>query len=67
MKIYLKKEDMPKNCGECPCCYYFDKDAHGKGKHEVCCTMLTFWDNLVGNPNPFKRGKCYCPVIEELK
>ena len=60
MKIYFKKEDMPKNCGECPCCYYYEKDAHGKGKHEICCTVYDFFENLIGTPN-FKK----CNVIEE--
>ena len=64
MVIYLKKEDMPKNCGEGPCCYYFEKDAHGKGKHEVCCTRGGTWENLIGNPN-FKKCK-FIKCVEEL-
>ncbi len=26
-----------KSCKDCPFCMYFDKDVHGKGKHEIAC------------------------------
>lgn len=43
MKIFV--DELPKSCEECPFCEYFEKDAHGKGKHEVAC----YFNGSLGN------------------
>ena len=43
MKVYV--DELPKSCEKCPFCEYFDKDAHGKGKHEVAC----YFNGSLGN------------------
>jgi len=49
-KITILIDRMPKSCNECPFCEWFDKDAHGKGKHEVaCCLMGTCGNILYGD------------------
>ena len=43
MKVYV--DELPKSCEKCGFCEYFDKDAHGKGKHEVAC----YFNGSLGN------------------
>ena len=43
MKVYV--DELPKRCDKCPFCEYFEKDAHGKGKHEVAC----YFNGSLGN------------------
>lgn len=38
---------MPKSCNECPFCEWFDKDTHGKGKHEVACYLMGTCGNIL--------------------
>ena len=45
MKIYV--DEMPKSCENCPFCEYFDKDAHGKGRHEVACFLAGTCENIL--------------------
>jgi D-serine deaminase-like pyridoxal phosphate-dependent protein len=48
MKVYV--DELPKSCEKCDFCEYFDKDAHGKGKHEVACYFNgSFGNILYGN------------------
>jgi len=65
MKIFVKDKDIPiKDCENCPLCEYFDRDAHGKGKHEVACLYEgTFNNILYGNQfNPKN-----CGIIKSLE
>ena len=43
MKVYV--DELPNSCQKCPFCEYFEKDAHGKGKHEVAC----YFNGSLGN------------------
>jgi len=45
MKIYV--DEMPVSCEKCPLCIYFDRDAHGKGKHEVACSCGGTVNNIL--------------------
>ena len=40
-------DKMPKSCEECPFCEYFEKDVHGKGKHEVACYLMGTCGNIL--------------------
>ncbi len=57
MKVYV--DELPKSCEECPFCEYFEKDAHGKGKHEVACYFNGSLGNILyGNQTSPKT----CPI-----
>lgn len=48
MAIYVSENDMPKKtCENCLLCEYFEKDAHGKGKHEVACLYEGTLNNIL--------------------
>ena len=63
--IYV--ETKPETCEECEFCDHFEKDAHGKGKHEVACYFNGFLTNaLLGDIINAKHCSHLKPLSDRL-
>lgn len=63
--IYV--ETMPETCENCEFCEHFEKDAHGKGKHEVACYFNGFLTNaLLGDTINAKHCSHLKPLSDRL-
>lgn len=62
MNIYVDKK--PKSCENCPFCEYFNKNAHGKGRHEVACFLAGTCENILFG-NKISPKNCSLKTLKE--